>query len=83
MSPQGQSLKPEILFCEDKHRLLEEFLEAIKVVTFLLSQQAEAVIDWDPAFSRFDLLLHLAHEKKDAAKYALIAHIEAHHCEEG
>jgi hypothetical protein len=31
----------------------------------------------------FDLMLHFAHEKKDVAKYALIAHIEAHHCDEG
>ena len=77
------SPKPEILFCENKHRLQEEFLEAIREVTGLLSQQAEAVIEWDPARTHFDLLLHLAHEKKDAAKYALIAHIEGHHCEEG
>ena len=74
---------PEIGYCEDKKRLLDEFLKAIREVTLLLSEQAEAVIEWDPRFSRFDVLLHLAHEKKEAAKYALLAHIEAHHCEEG
>jgi hypothetical protein len=82
MSPRRPRI-PEISFCSDKQRLMNEFLMAIKQVTDLLGQQAEAVIEWDPAFSRFDLLLHLAHEKKDAAKYALITHIEAHHCEEG
>ena len=74
---------PEIGICEVKKRLRDEYLKAIREVTLLLSQQAEAVIEWDPAFSRFDLLLHFAHERKDVAKYALIAHIEAHHCEEG
>ncbi len=83
MSPQGRPRIPQIGFCEEKQRLLDEFLNAIRGVTALLGQQAEAVIEWDPAFTRFDLLLHMAHERKDAAKYALIAHIEAHHCEEG
>jgi hypothetical protein len=74
---------PEIGFCKVKKRLLDEFLKAIREVTLLLSQQSEAVIEWDSEFSRFDLPLHLAQEKREAAKYALIAHIEAHHCEEG
>jgi hypothetical protein len=82
----GQSERvpiPRIGICEVKKRLLDEFLKTIKEVTLLLSQQAEAVIDWDSEFSRFDVPLHLAQEKREAAKYALIAHIEAHHCEEG
>jgi len=83
MSPQWRPRIPQIGFCAEKQRLLNEFLNAIRGVTLLLGKQAEAVIDWDPAFARFDVLLHMAHEKKDAAKYALIAHIEAHHCEEG
>jgi hypothetical protein len=57
-------------------------LNALREITALLSQQAEAVTEWDLAFSRFELLLHLAREKKDTAKYALIAHTEAHHCED-
>jgi hypothetical protein len=83
MSPQGLPHIPQIGLCEEKQRLQDEFLDAIRAVTFLLGQQAEAVIDWDPAYTRFDWLLHMAHERKDSAKYALIAHIEAHHCEEG
>jgi hypothetical protein len=83
MSPQGPRRIPEIGFCAEKQRLLDEFLAAIREIFALLSQQSQALIDGDSEFSRFDLLLHLAHERKDAAKYALIAHIEAHHCEEG
>jgi hypothetical protein len=74
---------PQTGICEVKKRLLDEFLKAIREVTLLLSQQAEAVIEWDSEFSRFDVPLHLAQQKREAAKYALIAHIEAHHCEEG
>jgi len=46
----------------------------------LQNQQTQAVIDQDPEFSRFDDLIHLAREKKDQAKYALIAHVDVHHC---
>jgi hypothetical protein len=43
-------------------------------------QQTQALIDGDPEFSRFDVLIHEASEQKELAKYALIAHIESHHC---
>ena len=45
MSPQGLPNIPQIGFCEEKQRLQDEFLDAIRAVTFLLGQQAEAVID--------------------------------------
>ena len=67
---------PQNGICEVKKRLLDEFLKAIRDVTLLLSHQAEAVIEWDSEFSRFDVPLHLAQQKREAAKYALIAHIE-------
>jgi hypothetical protein len=46
----------------------------------LQNQQTQAVINQDPDFSRFDDLIHMAREKKDTAKYALIAHIDEHQC---
>ena len=46
----------------------------------LQNQQTQAVIEQDPDFSRFDDLIHIAREIKDQAKYALIAHIDEHHC---
>ena len=74
---------PEFAFCAQKARLLDEFLEAIHELTSIQSMQTQAVIDGDADFARFDLLLHLAQERKDEAKYAWIAHVEAHHCEGG
>jgi hypothetical protein len=87
--PMGQEMDrvqghiPKIGFCREKKQLLSEFLRAIHELSDLQSQQTQAVIDGDPDFSRFDILLHLAQERKDRAKYAWIAHVEAHHCEEG
>ena len=82
MSCDGHARIPEIGFCLEKHRLLNEFVTAIRELNALLSEQTQAVIDGDPEFSRLDLLLHLAQEKKDQAKYRWIAHVESHHCEE-
>jgi hypothetical protein len=67
-------------FCEEKRRLIEEFLELNHVLMNLQNQQTQAVINQDPEFSRFDDLIHLARENKDQAKYALIAHVDEHHC---
>jgi hypothetical protein len=78
---------PRIAFCEEKNRLLGEFLKVIREVTELQSQQTQAVIDAaaDPNcdFTRFDVLLHMAQERKERAKYAWIAHVEEHGCHEG
>jgi hypothetical protein len=78
--PQRKSDFNPVAFCEQRRRLSEEFLETNRVLMDLHSQQTQAVIDNDHEFSRFDDLIHLAREKKDQAKYALIAHIEKHHC---
>ena len=83
MSPQRRRRIPEVEFCAEKHRLEDDFITAIREVVGLLDKQSRALIDGDAEFFHFDLLLHLAHEKKDLAKYALIAHIQAHHCEDG
>jgi len=69
-------------FCRENLRLRQDILEAIRRVTQLQADQTRAVIEDDPDFARFDLLLHLALEKKDQSKYAWIAHVESHGCEE-
>ena len=74
---------PDIAFCEEKARLTGEFLRAIHQLTELHSQLTRAIIDHDPEFSRFDVLIHMAAERKEDAKYALMVHMESHHCEEG
>src|ERR1700758_2094595 len=68
--------KPEVVFCREKHRLLHEFLDTIRELTSLQDLQTRAVIEGDPEFARFDVLLHFAQERKEQAKYAWIAHVE-------
>jgi hypothetical protein len=72
----------QIGICEESGRLMTELLAAIHDVSAVLSQQMEAVLEGDDDFSRFDVLLHYAHERKNRAKYAWIAHVEAHQCGE-
>jgi|ERR1051325_974946 hypothetical protein len=74
---------PEIGFCAEKTRLLDEFLDAIHEMNAIQSQQTQAVIDGDGDFARFDVLLHLAQNKKERAKYAWMAHVQEHHCHDG
>ncbi len=69
-----------IAYCAEKHRLIDEFLSMNHVLIDLQNQQVQAVIEQDPDFGRYDDLIHVAKEQKDQAKYALIAHVEGHHC---
>lgn len=73
--PAGLSLA-ETYFSQERHRLAEEFLEAVHELNTIQSQQVRAVIEGDPDFSRFDILLHFAQQKKENAKYAWIGHVE-------
>jgi hypothetical protein len=66
--------------CEEKRRLIEEFLASNHILMDLQNQHVQAIIEHDPDFSRFDDLIFMAREKKDQAKYALTAHVEQHHC---
>ena len=81
--PTEQTRVPEIGFCEQKNRLLDEFLQASREMIALQNEQTRAVIHGDADFPRFDVLLHLAQDKKEMAKYEWIAHVESHGCEEG
>lgn len=44
-------------------------LNAIHELVEIQKQQTQAVIDGEPDFARFDILLHMARESKEAAKY--------------
>jgi hypothetical protein len=70
----------QIPYCEQRHRLTEALLDAIREFTDLHTQQMQSIIEGDQDFSRFDDLIHLARAAKDDAKYALVAHIDTHKC---
>jgi hypothetical protein len=75
----GKGARSEIPLCLEKRRLLEAFTEAVHEAMFLHQQQVADVIN-DDDFSRFDVLLHMANEKKQQAKYAYLQHVEEHGC---
>jgi len=67
-------------FCEDKLRLMEEFLSAATDLVRAHNDQVRALIEGDQEFSRFDLVIHMATERKRQAKYAYLVHLEQHGC---
>jgi hypothetical protein len=67
-------------FCEEKLRLMEEFLAAATEMVTAHNEQVKALMEDDPEFSRFDLLIHIATERKRRAKYAYLVHLEHHGC---
>jgi hypothetical protein len=75
-----ESRGSQVLLCNEKYRLLRELVRTIHELNTLQSQQTRAIIDEDPDFSRFDLLLHDAQERKEAAKYRWMEHVESHGC---
>jgi hypothetical protein len=66
--------------CEEHDSLLDAFGAAVQEVLKLHEQQFLAIVDGDNECNRFDLLIHMANEKKQAAKYAYIRHVESHGC---
>jgi hypothetical protein len=59
---------------------MEEFLAAATDLVIAHNEQVKALIDDDSDFSRFDLLIHVAGERKRRAKYAYMTHLERHGC---
>jgi hypothetical protein len=76
----GRVRSPKIAFCKDKFQLLSDLVDAIHELNTLQNEQTQAIINEDPDFGRFDILLHIAQEKKETAKYRWIGHVEAHGC---
>jgi hypothetical protein len=67
-------------YCEEKLRLMEEFLAAATDLVSAHNEQVKALMDDDPDFNRFDLLIHSATERKRRAKYEYLAHLDRHGC---
>ena len=66
--------------CKEHNRLLDSFGAAVQAVLEVHEQQFLSIVDGDEDFCRFDVLIHMANERKQAAKYAYLRHVEAHGC---
>ncbi len=81
MKRQNESHSDYTVFCDERERLRELFLAAVRDLAELQKQQTQAVVQNDADFVRFDDLIHMARLAKDNAKYAFLAHISVHRCE--
>ena len=79
-SPTGTEAPSRQSGCEEHNRLLDEFGIAVRALIDLHEQQFLAIVDGDSECHRFDLLIHMANEKKQLAKYAYLRHVQEHGC---
>lgn len=66
--------------CQENRRLLDDLGRAVQELMRIHEQQFLAIVQNDPESNRFDLLIHMANEKKQQAKYAYLRHVESHGC---
>jgi len=69
-----------IACCDERLRLLNELIQAVDDLVSIHQQQLASLAGGDPDASRFELLIHVATEKKHRAKYAHISHVKTHGC---
>ena len=58
-------------------------MQAIRELNAVQNAQLDAILRDDPNFCWFEDLIHAAREKKDLAKYAYLAHVSEHCCQDG
>ena len=83
MSIEEQVVNPShnsLIYCEESRRLLDAFGDNVHQLLLLHEQQFVAITSGDPDCDRFDLLIHLANEGKQQAKYLYLQHLENHGC---
>ena len=68
-------------YCEDARRLLDDFAQALQELMQLHELQFQAIVGGDPDCNRFDVLIHMANERKMSAKYVYLHHLETHGCQ--
>ena len=69
-----------LIYCEEGRCLLERFGNCVHELLLLHDQQFVAVTNGDTDCDRFDLLIHMANEDKQRAKYQYLRHLENHGC---
>ena len=77
-----ETLPKEPAYCEEGRCLLEKFGNCVHELLLLHDQQFAAVTNGDTDCDRFDLLIHMANEDKQRAKYVYLRHLESHGCSE-
>ena len=79
-SARAEARNNYLRICQENRRLLDEFGMAVQDLMRIHEQQFLAIVQADPESNRFDLLIHMANERKQRAKYAYLRHVESHGC---
>ena len=80
MKPEPGGAKTDAAFCKESRNLLDAFGEAVQELLLLHEQQFQATVAGDSESDRFDVLIHMANERKHNAKYAYLRHLGTHGC---
>ena len=67
--------------CKENERLLTALGESVRELVKFYEQHFLGLSAGEQDAERFELLIHVAREKRKAAKYAYLSHIEEHGCE--
>jgi len=67
-------------YCEERHRLLDEFAEAVTALVILHERQVLALVEGKEDLGGFDVMIHQATERKQLARDAYQSHLDAHGC---
>jgi hypothetical protein len=69
--------------CPQAEQLLHAYGEAVQELILFQEQHFLALMQGDEDSSRFEVLIHLAGERRQNAKYAYLLHLQQHRCERG
>jgi hypothetical protein len=80
MKPEPEGARSDSAYCRESRDLLDAFGEAVQELLLLHEQQFQATVAGDTHSDRFDMLIHMANERKHHAKYAYLRHLGTHGC---
>jgi hypothetical protein len=67
-------------YCEERHRLLDNFAEAVTALVVLHERQVLALVEGKENLGGFDVMIHQASERKQYARNAYQSHLDTHGC---
>ena len=67
-------------YCEERHRLLDEFAAAVTALVILHERQVLALVEGKESLGGFDQMIHQANERKQLARNNYQSHLDAHGC---
>lgn len=67
-------------YCEERHRLLDDFAAAVTALVILHERQVLALVEGKENLGGFDVMIHQANERKRLARHAYQSHLDSHGC---